>query len=128
MTRLLLAFALLFGGALPAVAQGRGVPDQDAEDSTPARQVADLAPALAEALVKTCADNMRYVMYGSGGGEAIMPRMAACAADRLAGPRPEGDPVMIDDPKIGWPATATTSSNRRAAAESKPRSRAARSR
>ena len=27
--------------------------------------------ALAEALVKTCADNMRYVMYGSGGGEAI---------------------------------------------------------
>jgi len=26
------------------------------------------------------------------------------AADRLAGPRPEGDPVMIDDPKIGWPA------------------------
>jgi acetylornithine/succinyldiaminopimelate/putrescine aminotransferase len=27
--------------------------------------------ALAEALVKTCAENMRYVMYGSGGGEAI---------------------------------------------------------
>jgi acetylornithine/succinyldiaminopimelate/putrescine aminotransferase len=27
--------------------------------------------ALAEALVKTCADNMRYVSYGSGGGEAI---------------------------------------------------------
>jgi hypothetical protein len=27
--------------------------------------------ALAEALVKTCADNMRYVTYGSGGGEAI---------------------------------------------------------
>ena len=24
--------------------------------------------------------------------------------DRLAGPRPEHDPVMIDDPKIGWPA------------------------
>ncbi len=26
------------------------------------------------------------------------------AVDRLAGPRPENDPVMIGDPKIGWPA------------------------
>jgi NADH-quinone oxidoreductase subunit D len=50
----------------------------------------------------TCDAFGRYLVRIDECNESL--KIIEQAADRLAGPRPEGDPVMIDDPKIGWPA------------------------
>jgi NADH-quinone oxidoreductase subunit D len=50
----------------------------------------------------TCDAFGRYLVRIDECNESL--KIIEQAADRLARPRPEGDPVMIDDPKIGWPA------------------------
>ena len=50
----------------------------------------------------TCDAYGRYLVRIDECDESL--KIIEQAADRLAGPRPEHDPVMISDPKIGWPA------------------------
>ena len=50
----------------------------------------------------TCDAYGRYLVRVDECDESL--KIIEQAADRLAGPRPDHDPVMIGDPKIGWPA------------------------
>ena len=50
----------------------------------------------------TCDAFGRYLVMINECNESL--KIIEQAADRLAGPRPEDELVMVDDPKIGWPA------------------------